>query len=239
MNIPVVNPDFFPHRINNYVPMCQYSAAVGHSGQYRVSLGTPVVADADGILDGAAADDTGPFTYTPTDFATSTTGVDSDGVLDAPFGRDITAVGSAAGVTQDLTVVGFDYLGQKITKTKAMNGTTPIALGVAFKRIESITIAVGAATETIDVGWGDELGLPFKTTMVDAEFADDVLQSAGTLTAPVLTDPQTASTADPRGLYNPNATLDGSTEIVLLAYASADINSDDNGGLFGIAHHGG
>lgn len=235
--------DFYVRRTNNYVPACKIGQHVdSHSQIYTINLGTPEVLDADGILDAAAADDTGPLTYYPDDFKTGLTGISrvTGEFTTCPFGRDITAVGSAAGVTQDLTVVGYDYLGQKIVKTKAMNGTTPIALGVAYKIIESITIAVGASGETIDVGWGDELGLPFKTVKILAEQLEGVLQSSlGTLTAPVLTDPATVSTADPRGLYNPNGTLDGAKQLVITAMADPSVNSSGNGGLHGIRHYGG
>lgn len=229
--------------INNYVPAMTGSSRINKDGLYSVSLGTPNVADTDGILDGVAADDSGPYTYTPANFAAAgglaSGEVDSNGVfLLAPFGRALSAVGSAAGVTQDLTVVGYDYLGQKVTKTIAMNGTTPIAINVAFKRILSITIAVGASGETIDVGFAALLGVPYKTTrVINEELAGVLSATLGTVTAPVLTDPATAATLDPRGLYTPNATLNGSSELFCTFQASAFVNASGNGGLHGIRHY--
>ena len=61
----------------------------------------------------------------------------------------------------------------------------------------------------------------------------------GTLTAPVLTDPATVTTLDPRGLYTPNATMDGAKELVINAIASSWVNASGNGGLHGIAQYGG
>jgi hypothetical protein len=235
-------PDYYPDNINQYVPAMGYSADVVHSGPTRVDFSTPAVADADAILDAAAADDSGPYTYTVADFLNKGTGfVGTTGKFtNCPFGRAITAVGSAAGVTQNLTVVGFDYLGQKISKTVAMNGTTPVAINVAYFRIESITIAVGASGETIDVGFSDALGMPFKAVKVLTEEDDGAPEGTlGTLTAPVLTDPATASTGDPRGLYNPNATLDGSANITGTFIFDDTVNASGNGGLHGIAHFGG
>jgi hypothetical protein len=232
--------DYNPDNINRYVPAMGYAADVVSDGPTRVDFGTPAVADADAILVGAAADDSGPYTYTVANFQNKGTGFTgtTGKFVGTPYGRDITAVGSASGVTQDLTVVGFDYLGQKITKTKAMNGTTPIALGVAFFAIESITIAVGASSETIDVGFSDALGLPYKAVKVLSEEADGAPESTlGTLTSPVLTDPATASTGDPRGLFNPQTTLDGSTNITGTFIFDNSLNSSGNGGLHGIAQY--
>ena len=239
MSIAKQNPDAFARRINYYVPACQYAAEVSKDGVYRVSLGSPSALDADGILDGVVADDSGPYTYLPASFKASIPGIDDDGVFtDAEFGRCITAVGSAAGVTQNLTVVGYDYLVQKISKTKAMNGTTPIEIAVAFKRIESVTIAVGASGETIDVGFNDNLGLPYVTAKILSEERANVPATLGTLVAPVLTDPQTAATADPRGVLTPNAAT-GGTEHIITAIASSWVNAAGNGGLYGIAHFAG
>jgi hypothetical protein len=70
------------------------------------------------------------------------------------------------------------------------------------------------------------------------ELSDGTQESStGTLTAPVLTDPQTATTGDPRGTYAPNVTLNGSTEVEIYAIADRGVNSDGNGGLLGIKHH--
>lgn len=229
--------EYSPRKINTYVPAAQYSADVNLNGPSRVDFGAPLVADADGILDGVAADDSGPYTYTPDDFL-MTGNANTIGELDGRYGRCLTAVGSAAGVTQNLTVKGRDYLGQPISKTVAMNGTTPVAINVAFKWLDSITIAVGASGETIDVGWSDELGLPYKAIKVLSEEADDApVGTLGTLTAPVLTDPATASTLEPRGLYNPQTTLDGSKVITGTFLFSNAVNSDGNGGLYGIQHY--
>ena len=158
-------PDAHQRRINDYVPAMAYASDVVHNGLNRIDFGAPNVADPNGILAAAAADDSGPYTYTPANFAT-TTEVDAEGVVKARYGRCLTVDGSAAGVTQDITIVGRDYLGQPIKITTAMTGTTVKAINVAFKYIDSITIAVGASGETIDVGWSDILGVPYKTIKV-------------------------------------------------------------------------
>jgi len=66
--------------------------------------------------------------------------------------------------------------------------------------------------------------------------ANGVAAAAGTLIAPALTDPQTASTADPRGVYTPTTALNG-TNIISAAFSFAnDVNTANNGGLHGIRH---
>lgn len=234
-----VQPDYFARFANQYVPAMAYSAAVNLSGPLQVDFGTPTVGNGDGILDGVAADNSGPYTYTTADFIKTNAGFDgSTGEFtDARYGRAISAVGSAAGVTQDITVKGRDYLGQPISKTVAMTGTTPVVIATCFKYVDSVTIAVGAASETIDVGWTDNLGLPYKCVRVLSEEANNApVATLGTLAAPVLTDPATAATGDPRGHYDPQTTLNGSTLITGTFIADDSVNAAGNGGLHGIRH---
>ena len=81
--------------------------------------------------------------------------------------------------------------------------------------------------------------MPYKTIAIENEVADGAVQSAGTFVEPVLTDPQTATTGDPRGTYNPTVTLDGSVDVVVLAKADNWRNASDNGGYHGIKHFAG
>lgn len=52
---------------------------------------------------------------------------------------------------------------------------------------------------------------------------------------PDLTDPQTVSTGDPRGTYEPNLTPNGS-EIIVGLVGDPAVNATGNGGLYGIRH---
>lgn len=63
-----------------------------------------------------------------------------------------------------------------------------------------------------------------------------ILPDAGIYTDPIYTDPQTATTGDPRGLYEPFNTLDGVIEIEVVYTANRDVNASGRGGLHGIAH---
>ncbi|MCI0557533.1 MAG: hypothetical protein MN733_03480 [Nitrososphaera sp.] len=219
-------PDYFPQGINCYVPKMKYASDVrGPVHKLRVDWGAPVIADADGILDNqsiATAGETATFAATYT-VAKMT-----------PYGRNLTVVASGA-ATSNVTVYGEDYLGQPMAESFTLNGTTPVNGQKAFKRVLRVTFGATAAT-TIDLGWGDVLGLPFVTMAVEREFADNVLQSAGTFAAPIFTDPQTLTTDDPRGTYNPTVTLDGVVHLEADIVVTDFVNSAGNGGLHGIRH---
>lgn len=161
-----------------------------------VDFGTPAVADPDGLQDGV--------TYT----AGQTIVVTAES--DTPYGRNVTVVAAGAN-TQDLTVVGRDHLNQLINETFTMNGTTPVVGKKAFKSIEKV-VSVDFAGD-LDLGWGTKFGLPYAVSVCEQEYTDNAVASAGTVTGPVTTDPATATTGDPRGLYVPTTTPDGSKNL--------------------------
>ena len=53
------------------------------------------------------------------------------------------------------------------------------------------------------------------------------------------TDPQTATTGDPRGFYEPITPANGSQEIIVGLLGDNSVNSSGNGGLHGIEHYDG
>ncbi len=219
--------DFFPDRINQFVKAMRYAADVHDDGMYKLSFGAPAVEDPNGII--AAVTITGGVTILPAEFVG---GVEP--VVDAPWGRGISFEGSAAG-TPVVTITGYDYLGQKITETVTMlTGAETWSLN-AYSRIIQVDVATGV-TGTFDMGFSDRLGLPYKTMSVVEEIEDGVRAAAGTLVVPVLTDPATAATGDPRGTYAPTGTLDGTADFTILARADNWVNAAGNGGYYGIAH---
>ena len=87
---------------------------------------------------------------------------------------------------------------------------------------------------TVNIGTGAGLGLPYKAIRAGYEIANGVVAAAGTLTAGALTDPQTATTADPRGTYTTTTTMNG-TNIISAAFDFVnDVNTSNNGGLHGL-----
>lgn len=229
--------DYYPSSINQYVPACTFVADAIPGQACRVTFGTPNVADTDALLNAASMDLDAAATETFTTFD----GVLSTGIMDAPYGRNVTVTASGTpNATVTCTVTGKDYLGQTMTEsfTIASGATTGTGLK-AFKTVTSIAHDGNAsAAVTGTAGFGDVLGLPYKTIKVLSEEADGAIEGTlGTLVTPVLTDPQTATTGDPRGTYNPQTTLDGSTEITITAIFDNSTNSSGNGGFFGISHY--
>ena len=219
----MTNPTFFPRRINNYVPAMMYSADVNWNGVTRVSFGAPAAANATAIVNAQSI-----AVALSVDLTGATPIVET-------YGRTISVVASGA-ATSTLTVKGWDYLGQPINEDFTLNGATPVAGKKAFKAFQTLVINTTTAATTINIGTGGGLGLPYKALRVEWEVANGAAVAAGTLTAPALTDPQTASTGDPRGTYAPTTAMNG-TNILSAAFSFAnDVNTANNGGLHGIRH---
>lgn len=211
-----------------YVPAMQAASELGRGLRGRVKLGAPIATDADLILNDqsiATAVDTSDL---------SAAGLVNSEAQMGRFGRNLVVVASGA-ATSTVTVYGRDYLGQKMAETFTLNGTTPVVGVKAFRYVDRVVAGVTAAT-TIDLGVGTKFGFPYKILKVDSEYVDDVNGTVGTVTAPVTTDPQTATTGDPRGLYVPNTTPNGTKQIDLECEFSMLVNAAGNGGLHGIAH---
>lgn len=221
----MTNPSFFPRRLSSYVPAMQYASDVNMSGDTRISFGAPAVASATFFL--SARDVSSGATIQASSLLTDT--------MVEPWGRCVQVVLSGAG-TGTVTIDGWDYLGQPMSENLALNGATPVVGVKAFKYIRQVTWpTVGAVT--MNLGNHDKLGLPYKCIKVlSEETTGTVVSSLGTLVGPVMTDPQTATTVDPRGTYDPQTTLNGTAVITISALFDNSVNSSNNGGLHGIAH---
>lgn len=211
-------PDYYPTKVNVHVPSMAYSADVVHNGPNEFSLGTPVTLDADGILDGHSIATAGSTTTFNALYSHSVMGT---------YGRNVTVVASGA-ATSTVTVKGRDYLGQPMLETFTLNGTTPVVGLKAFKQIEEVEYGATGGT-TIDVGWADKLGLPYAATSLLKELQDGVAATAGTFVARS-TATQSATSADPRGTYDPNSACNGTLEFSLVMMVDRD-------NLHGVAHY--
>lgn len=225
-----------PRRLNRYVPQMGYSVDIIHGAPHEVRFGPMAAADADILLDGVAVSANTAYTTIAQDGFTDP--VNSSFAEEFPFGPgfgrclQIVFAGANSGA---VTLKGRDYLGQPVTETLTANGTTPVIGTKAFKYLDSVT-AVTAGT--IDVGTADKLGLPYCMNNVVAEMLDGVrVATLGTLVAPSYVDPQTATTTDPRGTYDPNSTLTGSAFLSAIFIPQNSVNSSGNGGLQGLAHY--
>lgn len=226
------SPKYNPRRVNQYVPGMQYAAAVVHAAPFEIDFGAPAVAAAANILSAQSIAVAGVTTTLLID--------NTDPVISAlypygpGFGRCLQVVASGA-ATSNVTIRGRDYMGQPMTESFTLNGAAAVVGVKAFKWIDSVTYGATAAT-TINVGTTDKLGLPYRTRLVQAEFSNGVSAAVGTFVTPNLTDPQTITTTDPRGTYDPTTVLDGAKVIKAIALLDNQLNASGNGGLYGLPH---
>ena len=171
-----VNADNYPRTISQYVPSMEFAADVV-GDEHIAYLGSPAAADADGIWDGVSATNS-DTSYSSSDYKTtfdgsSTSLTSTAGMIDATYGRCLVATGSA-GSNHVCTISGRDYLGQPMQESITLSGTTVIFGNKAFKYVDTMAIASGAASDTCDIGWTDRLGLPYKAEKVVGYTEDDV-----------------------------------------------------------------
>jgi hypothetical protein len=224
----------------------------------QVDLGSPITLDANGLVDGAtstelpnnatktyttANDGSSPFDNADTPAVASI--VDSTGTtrsvwpLDVPRNLTAAVTHASSAVAMTIVVTGFDVYGQKMVETlsTAATGQSQAAAGKkAFKSILSIAItsAGNATTNTLSLGWGDVLGLPFKADLkadvLRVSFNDAWDDSATIVAADDTT--ATATTGDVRGTVDTNSAADGSRVIV---WMKADGTTKES--LVGIAQY--
>jgi hypothetical protein len=225
----------------------------------RVSLGSPAASDDDLLIDDATSTElpnNATITYTPatngtspTDNAsipaaatitTSTGASASVWTLDAA--RNLIFGTSTAAAATVFTITGYDIYKVKMVEqvTIALGDSTGAGLK-AFKYIESIAIysAGNITTDTVKIGTGDVLGLPYTLTgtgdFIQASLAGVFESTRPTVVKADATATQTATTGDVRGTIDLNSSLAG-TEVIAYFHVT-DPNTAT--GLRGIAQYGG
>jgi len=182
--------DNYPRSISQYVPNMEFAADV--MGDVHIAyLGAPAAADADGIWDGVSATNSAT-SYTSADYkntfdGSSTSLTTTSGKIDATYGRCLTATGSA-GSDHVCTVTGRDYLGQLMVENFTLSGTIVQHGNKAFKYVDTLAIATGAASDTVDFGWSDRLGLPMKAEKILGYTESDVSMPHDPVDVPVEVD---------------------------------------------------
>lgn len=181
---------------------------------FKLTLTDPIVGDLDGWVTTFAGPDTATLTKLKAGF-NGALGV--TGVPDYPRNVVITVTHGSSVVAESGTITGIDLYGTALTEAWSVTaGTTSKTFTgkKAFARVDSVTIttvADGSANSNI-IGTGNVFGLPFKCSSVQpiGEMQDGAVPTAGTIVAA-----GTASTADMRGTYSPNAAPDGSKDYVV------------------------
>jgi len=89
-----------------------------------------------------------------------------------PYPRNVTVVASAATAQDAKAIVyGTNIANQAISEDFTLKGDTPVVGNKAFKTITKIVLPAAASSETIDVGWGDKIGLPYMLSSKPLVFA--------------------------------------------------------------------
>lgn len=191
-----------------------------------VDLGAPVTAVTNGVVSAAASVTNATVTLTTGNLALTT--------LDAP--RNLTYVGGATTVTQVVTALGTDVYGDAMTESVTMNGTTAVVGAKAFSGVSSVVIAPG--TGTVDVGFGNKLGLPFRVSS-NAQivggllYVDNVVNTtAVVVTGLATTVVSTAGAGDVRGTVVSTGSLPNGTRRYTLTVNLPNIS--DQNTVFGV-----
>lgn len=215
----------------------------------RAELGAAALGDADFLIKAATGteipDAAETVTYlasatdaSPHDAAATTTTINGTTVWDvrdgATYGRNLVTVATHATAMVAMTVLisGYDYTGQAMSElhTISATGTTKTATGYkAFAYVKSValTAAADASANTINIGTGAKLGLPFKlaakgdaisATIGGVQELINVASNASVMEG--TSSASTTTTGDVRGTVAFNTALDGSGLPVLWYYVA-------------------
>lgn len=191
----------------------------------QVSLGAPITLDTDGLMAAATGaelpnDETITYTFSTDGGTTPLDGANTDGILDTARNVTLDVSHATSIVAMTVLVTGKDTYDAVMSEllTVTATGTSKAVNGKkAFKQITSIAVAsaADATTNTLNVGWGDVLGLPYKLDGaydVVSFFADTTEESASATFVAGDTTVATTTTGDTRGTVTPNTATDGSVE---------------------------
>ena len=162
-----------------------------------INLGAPDAPAGDNILDGVSATDSAQ-TYDTDDFE-----------LQPDVPRTLQMVGSS-GADHVVTVTGKDVYDQVMVEQFTLSGTTVQYGKKAFKSLTTIAVAAGAASDTMDVGYGNQLGLPAflpSAGHVVGVMQDGVLLPAKEILGPVYIDQTGLLAGTSYWAYNEHAGL--------------------------------
>lgn len=211
--------DYFPYGISVAVRNLEYAADVNIGQPYIANLGAPIasagvivgllgplVTGAINVFNAANMNNGG---LVPHDSLTKRNG----------WGRGITLTGSAAGA-RTITLDGYDYLGQAMRWTGALNGTTPVLVPKTFQWITNVSFGAAADTVTVTIGINDVFGLPYTFQQLIAEAKNYApAANAGTFVAALPEGTAaTATNADVRGTYLPVTVIPDGVTVFEVTY---------------------
>lgn len=231
--------DYLPRGIPMRVPNAEYAVSSDLDNRvHTVDFPAPLALSANGLLAAGVMVNGSAVSFTTLGAGAGTATVigyfglvpfDSLTVARKGYGRNITVVASAANA-RVLTVTGYDYLGSKMVETITVNGTTTVQGLKAFFWVESLSFSSDTDTTTVNVGWGNKLGLPFAGESMITEIKDGaVAANAGTFTAALANaTAATATNADVRGTYLPVTVIPNGTVNFKVMYTKRASNLHGN-----------
>lgn len=205
--------DYFPFGVSLRVPNMQYSADISLSGPYCAKWENPLALSANGLLAAGVMVNGSVVAFSAFTAGVGTaTLIGNNGLVPIDsltvrsyWGRNLTVVASAANA-RVLTATGYDYLGSKLIENITVNGTTTVQGLKAFAWIESLSFSSDTDTTTVNVGWGNKFGVPYKLVANQGpEIKNEAIAAnAGTFVAGLAdATAETATNADVRGTYLP------------------------------------
>jgi hypothetical protein len=212
-------PDYFPYGISVAVRNLEYAVDVNIGHPYVANLGAPLASA--GVVVGTL----GPLVTGQINTFTAAN-MNNGGLVPHDsltrrngWGRGVTLTGSAAGA-RTITLDGYDYLGQAMRWTGALNGTTPVPVAKAFQWITGVSFGAAADTVTVTIGITDVFGLPYTFQQLIAEMKNYVVAAnAGTFVAGLAEGTAaTATNADVRGTYLPVTVIPDGVNVFEVTY---------------------
>lgn len=178
--------------LDGYSPDGRRGAILSHL--VAVNLGAPDASDTDGIVDGDTVATDAATTLT---LLTDTLDVPRNLIVDSPDDTEVDGV---------VTITGTDVHGQVMVEEITANGTTAVAGKKALSGIMSISVAACTSAGTIDIGWGDVFGLPYRVDNKRDIYSPQADGSVEDWTIVVADTDQDATAGDARGTYVPATT---------------------------------
>lgn len=171
---------------------------------YSANLGSPIAISATNVH----AAITSPASGT----TVVTTAITNTALSATP--RNVTAKGSASGMTGNVVIAGTNINGIAITETIALSGASEVAGNKAFASVTSITVPakINASGDTVSIGIGVKLGLGcmfLRDTIIGAYFNE----VAETISAKAF-----SSTAVESNTVTLTSALDASAVVVMFYY---------------------
>lgn len=225
--------DYFPFGVSLRVPNMQYAADVTLNAPYCANFGAPLALSASGLIASVLmVNGSAVLVNTFVPGVGTATAIGNNGLVPHDsltvrngWGRNVTFVASTTN-TRAVTVTGYDYLGSKLVEVITLTSGSTVQGVKAFVWIESVSFASASDTTTVNMGWGNVFGLPYKGVAMVTETKNGAISAnAGTFVAGLGdATAETNTNADVRGTYLPVTVIPDGTNTFELWYLTNRVN---------------